>query len=162
MSSIDTAVRQSRELERILESEFGARGKGLHEKATSIQGHLSRSIMRGIRTIAVIRNRVVHEDYEIEDTQDFVRLCEVVAAELRKIAAERKAAEAEWAHVPVLERASSTISSSTEHAYSSMHEPLSQGDDGLDPGTSSGFRWILFGFVLFIILTIIIPGMVLR
>ena len=34
-------IRASKELEHILDSRFGAGGKGLHEKADSVQGHLS-------------------------------------------------------------------------------------------------------------------------
>ncbi len=86
--SIELAVRASKQLEGILESELGATGKGLHEKVTSVERHLPDSLIRKLRRIATIRNNAVHNpDYEIEDPDWFSRFALQAADELRAHAA---------------------------------------------------------------------------
>lgn len=90
MSDIDLAVTRVKALEGLLEA-VGATGKGLHEKVTSVQAKLPQSLVRKIRFVATIRNKIVHEaDYkQIDDRAGFVRACEEAEAELRAMAAPR-------------------------------------------------------------------------
>lgn len=61
MSDTDKVLEISKRLEYLLETNYGAQGKGLHEKVTSVQTHLSPQLIKDIRKIATIRNKVVHE-----------------------------------------------------------------------------------------------------
>lgn len=54
------AIRSSKELEWLLES-LGGSGRGLHDRLSSIQERLSPQLVRKVRYIATIRNRLVHE-----------------------------------------------------------------------------------------------------
>ncbi len=49
------------DIEDLLEKKLGATGKGLHEKATSVESRLDSSIMKKIRRVASIRNAAAHE-----------------------------------------------------------------------------------------------------
>ncbi len=77
MSTIEIAVRYSKRLEGILERRFGAAGRGLHEKLTSVETKLPQDIVRSIRCVATMRNSAIHEDdFEIKDVEDFTKTCE--------------------------------------------------------------------------------------
>ena len=77
MSAIETAIRYSKRIEGILERDFGATGRGLHEKLTSVQAQLPGDVIRSIRWVATIRNRAVHEEeFELPDLEDFVKICD--------------------------------------------------------------------------------------
>ena len=45
----------------MLESALGAHGKGLHEKISSVEPRLPPPLVRRMRYLATIRNRLVHE-----------------------------------------------------------------------------------------------------
>ena len=63
----EIVIKSSKKIEALL-SELGATGKGLHEKATSIESQLSYSLVKKIRYLASVRNQLVHEDgFEISD-----------------------------------------------------------------------------------------------
>jgi len=77
VGEIDTAVRYSKKIESMLERLFGANGKGLHEKLTDVEDKIPRDIVRHIRYVASVRNKVVHKDgYQIDDHDRFVASCE--------------------------------------------------------------------------------------
>ncbi len=60
----ELAIKSSKELEYILEVEFDAHGKGLHEKVTSAANNcpeISPGLVRNMRYLATIRNKLVHE-----------------------------------------------------------------------------------------------------
>lgn len=59
----ETVIRASKELEHVLESEFSAQGKGLHENAESVKDRvpLNDRLMKDIHFLATIRNKLVHE-----------------------------------------------------------------------------------------------------
>lgn len=71
MSQIETVIRASKQLEQLLEQHYGASGRGLHEKTSSIEDQLDSDTVRRLRKIATLRNKVVHEDFEIDDLTDF-------------------------------------------------------------------------------------------
>ena len=56
----ELVIRASKELEYILEHDFGGTGKGLHERISSSEG-LSPKLIRDMRYIATIRNKLIHE-----------------------------------------------------------------------------------------------------
>lgn len=56
------AIKGSKRLEGILEEEFGAHGKGLHEKVSSVEKELGPELVRLLRRIATLRNKIVHEE----------------------------------------------------------------------------------------------------
>ena len=93
-SDIDMAVQWSKRLEALLEKGCGATGRGLHEKLDSVQDHLPGGLVRRLRFIATVRNKIVHEaDYErIEDRAGFERACAAAEAELASAANTRRGA----------------------------------------------------------------------
>ncbi|MBR5627347.1 MAG: hypothetical protein IKW74_06990 [Thermoguttaceae bacterium] len=55
----------SQKLESLLERRYGAHGRGLHEKLTSVENQIPRDIQKKIRFIATIRNNATHEDINL-------------------------------------------------------------------------------------------------
>ncbi len=55
----------SQKTERLLETRFGATGRGLHEKLSSVEERIPEKVRRKIRFIATIRNKATHEDVGI-------------------------------------------------------------------------------------------------
>ena len=92
MSDIELAITRTKALEALLEQAFHATGKGLHEKVTSVQNRLPQPLVRKIRFVATVRNKIVHEsDYKhIDDRDGYVRACDEAEAELRALAAPPK------------------------------------------------------------------------
>jgi hypothetical protein len=78
MSDIDLAVKKSKRLEALLTRRWGATGKGLHEKVDSVQSRLPPELVRDIRKVATVRNKIVHDDSykSIEDRRGFLRAYE--------------------------------------------------------------------------------------
>ena len=61
----DDVIRKTKKIELLLKK-MGAKGKGLQEKVTSIETEIDRNTVKAIRTVASIRNRLVHESgYEM-------------------------------------------------------------------------------------------------
>lgn len=58
--SMNIVVERCKEIEFSLEKE-GAKGKGLHEKLSSLKSSVDDHIQKKIRYVATIRNKVVHE-----------------------------------------------------------------------------------------------------
>jgi len=87
MSDIDLVVRSSKHIEASLARLFGATGKGLHEKVSSVENKLSSSMAKQIRYIATIRNKIIHdENYNrIDDRKAFKSAVKRVKAALRKL-----------------------------------------------------------------------------
>jgi hypothetical protein len=88
MSDIELAISRVKALESLLE-QLGATGKGLHEKVTSVEGKLPPALVKKLRFVATIRNKIVHESQyqQIDDRAGFLRACDEAAAELRALAA---------------------------------------------------------------------------
>lgn len=81
MSNTDTALDASAAIERLLEQHHGAQGRGLHEKVSSVADRLSPALVSQIRTIATVRNQVVHERRPMDDPERFQAVArEVVGA----------------------------------------------------------------------------------
>lgn len=71
-SKVDMVVSISQRLERILEDGLGAKGKGLHQKITSVESMLPTDLIRNLRWIATMRNKTLHENRDtIKNRHDF-------------------------------------------------------------------------------------------
>jgi hypothetical protein len=92
MSDIDLAVSRSKRLEQLLERKLDATGKGLHQKASSVETKLSPQLLRELRLVATVRNKIVHEnDYQkIEDRPGFLRACDDAERQLKAIGGGRR------------------------------------------------------------------------
>ncbi len=88
MSDIDLAVRRSKRLERLLRDGIGARGKGLHELTSSVERKLPVDVVRRLRFVATLRNKIVHDlDYtRLDDRPGFVQACDLAEKELERLA----------------------------------------------------------------------------
>lgn len=87
-NDFELAIKSSKELEWILEQEFQATGNGLHEKITSAANmcpELTPSLVRNMRYLATIRNKLVHERGfdEIPDRKEFIKRFETSQEELK-------------------------------------------------------------------------------
>jgi hypothetical protein len=91
MSDIELAITRVKALESLLE-QLGATGKGLHEKVTSVQDKLPLPLVKKLRFVATVRNKIVHEsDYQqIDDRAGFLRACDEAEAELKAMLAPPK------------------------------------------------------------------------
>jgi hypothetical protein len=89
MSDIELAITRVKALESLLEQALGATGRGLHEKVTSVQDKLPPALVKKLRFIATVRNKIVHEsDYtQIDDPDGFLRACNETEAELQAMCA---------------------------------------------------------------------------
>jgi hypothetical protein len=88
MSDIELAVTRTKALEALLEP-LGATGRGLHEKVSSVQAKLPPALVKKLRFVATVRNKIVHESAykQIDDRAGFLRACDEAEAELRALAA---------------------------------------------------------------------------
>jgi hypothetical protein len=66
----DNIIDRTKEIETIL-TNIGATGKGLHEKVSSIENNLNKSVVKAIRYIATIRNNSLH-DSDFKLTTDII------------------------------------------------------------------------------------------
>lgn len=89
MSDIELVITRTKALEALLEQGLGAAGKGLHEKVTSVQGKLPEPLVRKLRFVATLRNKIVHEHtyQKLDDRAAFERACGEAEAELRAMMA---------------------------------------------------------------------------
>lgn len=84
MSFLESVIQRTKKLERLLEEKYQAIGKGLHEKATSVEHTLDPNTLKQIRFIASVRNKLMHEDGYIFDgnENEFLRKCDEIIAHL--------------------------------------------------------------------------------
>lgn len=78
----ELVIKGSKGLEAILATQ-GATGKGLHEKVDSVESRLPVELVKRLRFIATVRNRVVHEEgYELKDPRRFSEALELASNQL--------------------------------------------------------------------------------
>lgn len=63
MSHIEIAVNGAKKIESFLVQSFGATGRGLHEKLTSVEKKIPHALQKQIRYVASVRNSIVHETH---------------------------------------------------------------------------------------------------
>ena len=87
MSDIDLAVKSSKKIESTLQRVLGAQGKGLHEKVSSVENSISTALVKRIRYIASIRNKLIHDESvkKISDRPAFKAAVKHVSKELKKL-----------------------------------------------------------------------------
>jgi len=87
MNDYELAIKRCKKLEALLAEGFAAEGKGLHQKVTSVEGRLPPPLVKRLRFIATIRNKLVHdEDYErIDDPAGFRDACDAAERELQAL-----------------------------------------------------------------------------
>lgn len=85
-NDFELAIRSSKDLEHILDTELGAHGKGLHEKISSVETSLPPELVRNMRYLATIRNKLVHEhDFnKIPEREKFVSKFDKSTLDLKK------------------------------------------------------------------------------
>jgi hypothetical protein len=93
-NDFELAIRSSKELEHILDVEFNANGKGLHEKISSVESSLSQELVKNMRYLATIRNKLVHENdfNQIPDRNKFIAKFDTSTVALQKAVEERRRA----------------------------------------------------------------------
>jgi hypothetical protein len=91
-NDFELCITSSKELEHLLDTEFGATGKGLHEKITSVEHELTPELVRNMRYLATIRNKLVHEhDFNaIPDRARFIKNFQSSCKELKEILKQRQ------------------------------------------------------------------------
>jgi hypothetical protein len=89
MTDVELAITRTKALEALLETGLGAAGRGLHEKVTSVEGRLPPPLVRKLRFVATLRNKIVHEATytALDDRAGFVRACDEAEAGLRALVA---------------------------------------------------------------------------
>jgi hypothetical protein len=92
MSPTDIVVRYSKELEFILERDFGAQGKGLHQKVSSVEHLLPVRLVKTLRFLASVRNKVIHDYTYVLDKnpRDLQKTARLAVSELKRIAKQQR------------------------------------------------------------------------
>jgi hypothetical protein len=87
MSHYEVVIGRCKKLERLLEEGMGANGRGLHEKVTSVQGKLPPALVKRLRFIATVRNKLVHESAgdKIDDVAGYKQACDLAEEELKQL-----------------------------------------------------------------------------
>ncbi|WP_420001954.1 excalibur calcium-binding domain-containing protein [Acinetobacter sp. LF10] len=117
-SDIDVVVTQSKALEALLEQKFGATGRGLHEKLTSIEYQLEVGLVKNIRWIATMRNKVVHENFQLTNQNDFLRSCQRALEGLQNTQNTLRIVG------NVQEIKTVSVNSSSRNSYNTISEPI--------------------------------------
>ncbi len=99
MSYIESAVRGSKRIEAILRDGFDAKGKGLHEYLSDVEHRIPIDVVRKARFIASVRNKVVHQDEEIFDIDEFNQSVEIVVTNLRSLLAQERVEKEKQQHI---------------------------------------------------------------
>jgi len=89
MSDIELAITRTKVLEALLETGLGAAGRGLHEKVTSVQDRLPPALVKQLRFVATLRNKLVHEAayQRLDDRPGYERACAAAEQGLRALLA---------------------------------------------------------------------------
>lgn len=82
-------VKRSKTIERLLEQNYGAVGKGMFEKAKSVEARLEAGTFNKLKFIAAVRNKVVHQEGYVFDGRqdDYLSTCDGVIRRLNNPAA---------------------------------------------------------------------------
>ncbi len=84
--SYESVIKNTKKIETML-VHMGASGKGLHAKLSSIAEKIDKDIVKSIRFIASVRNKLLHED-NVQLTEhlfnEFEKACEYVIDRLKE------------------------------------------------------------------------------
>lgn len=83
----ELVIHSAKELEFILEESFGATGRGLHEKISSVEMKLPVPLVKRMRWLATIRNKLVHERgfTHVPDRPAFIAAFDESVVELQQL-----------------------------------------------------------------------------
>ena len=133
-TALDKLEQTIKNIREFSDSIQGLRQHGLYEKVTSVESLLPQELVRKLRWIATVRNKVVHEaDFDIENPTEFRESCEQVIAQLKTIQSSPVHADVtpfEVADVDVVEESqhivntASTASSIQIETKDDFHEAL--------------------------------------
>lgn len=85
-SSYEIVIKKAKAIESILKNKFSAPGRGLGERIRSIEYSLPAALVKDIKKIANIRNRVAHEDgFILDDVQKFITMCDKAVTKLNDL-----------------------------------------------------------------------------
>ncbi len=78
MSDIELAIKRTKKLEELLEVNYGAAGRGLHEKVTSVEAQLAPETVKTLRYVATLRNKLVHDSHydRLDNRDSFIAACD--------------------------------------------------------------------------------------
>ena len=66
--SYEMIIKETKKIENLLEKNYQAKGRGLHEKLSSVQESIDPFVAKKIRMVATIRNKLVHEEnFELKE-----------------------------------------------------------------------------------------------
>lgn len=83
MDDVAVVIKHSKRLESLLRQHYHAKGKGLHQLIDSSQKRLPHDVVKKLRFLATIRNKVVHEDgYQLDDMREFISVSKYCESEL--------------------------------------------------------------------------------
>jgi hypothetical protein len=138
MSFLESVVQKTRRLERVLEEKYQAHGKGLHEKATSVEHKIDSNTLKQIRFIASVRNKLMHEDgYRFDGSEsEFLRKCDEAIEHLTNQQRQSKT----HTGAPSTPRAGKAVQRNDPEPARSTHRTSStvfQRNDQATPSTSS-------------------------
>ena len=90
MSFTEDVIDRTKHLESLLTS-LGGIGRGLHERISSIESLLDEALLRRLRFIASVRNKLMHEHgYTFDDDpRRFIASCDAAIADLSALLRER-------------------------------------------------------------------------
>lgn len=91
----ELAIKSCKELEFILETEFGSTGSTLHEMITNANASLPIELIMNMRYVATIGNNLIHEKSftQIPDQDEFVKRYQRSASALQEISQQRRVVE---------------------------------------------------------------------
>lgn len=86
MTDLELVIGRCKQLEALLEQGLRAKGRGLHEKVTSVERRLPVALVKKLRFVATVRNKLVHEpNYNrLDDRDGFVRACDAAEQQLQR------------------------------------------------------------------------------
>jgi hypothetical protein len=85
-SDIILVHKVSRDIEEVLCDRFGADGRGLHEKLSSVNHLIPDRLENRIRWLASLRNKVSHENFDLPNPEAYRKAGEEAFAELQRLA----------------------------------------------------------------------------
>lgn len=86
MTDLNKIIAGAKSVERILTEQFGGTGRGMREKLDSVRYPIPQPLQQRIAYLARMRNRSVHEEgFELNDSEDYLRKCQAVCAELQQV-----------------------------------------------------------------------------
>lgn len=77
-TNYEKVIECSQKLEKFLEKNLNAKGKGLHEKVSSVEDELSKNDIKSFRLIATLRNTIIHEGKTVENLERFETTCKQI------------------------------------------------------------------------------------